>query len=343
MKRLDGDKCHQLLIDNANRSLSFPFGGDIRKWKDLTKDKLYSLLKLDVISKNARSLNLQIEKTEQKSGYRQIRFTFESEVGAVIPCYLLIPDNAHKLPLAVTIQGHTTGVHVSIGEIRTDKDVPHVEHDDFAIQTVQNGYSALAIEMRGMGELRSPKYPNPTVQACSVSALNALNLGRTILGERVFDIMRAIDALTMLNLKEIDLDKIFMLGESGGGTASFYTACLDERIKYVIPGFSFCSYKDSIMAIHHCCCNFIPDIYNYFEMFDLAGLIAPRPMTVVAGKKDDIFPIDGVKNTFLIAKDIYSSFGAEENLTFVQTELGHYWLKEPAWQAINAQIKKLGW
>jgi len=35
-------------------------------------------------------------------------------------------------------------------------------------------------------------------------------------------------------------------------------------------------------------------------MGDLALLIAPRPLIVVAGKKDTIFPIKGVRETYAL-------------------------------------------
>ena len=57
--------------------------------------------------------------------------------------------------------------------------------------------------------------------------MSAIILGRTLIGERAWDVMRAIDVLSYF--KELDLDVI--TGNSGGGTASFYSACLDERIK----------------------------------------------------------------------------------------------------------------
>jgi hypothetical protein len=54
------------------------------------------------------------------------------------------------------------------------------------------------------------------------------------------------------------LEKIVITGNSGGGTASFYSACLDERIKISAPSCSFCTYDSSILDIHHCPCNQIP-------------------------------------------------------------------------------------
>ena len=43
---------------------------------------------------------------------------FESENDSFVPCYLLIPDTSkEKYPVAITLQGHTTGFHNSVGII----------------------------------------------------------------------------------------------------------------------------------------------------------------------------------------------------------------------------------
>lgn len=343
IKRINGDACHNILLENAARKLGFSPDRDFTKWQAEVGEKLFCLLGIERIADNACPLHIEIEEEVQKDGYQQIRFTFESEVGAVVPCYLLIPDgNEEKYPVAITLQGHSTGFHNSIGVFQFEEEEGY-ERWDFAVQAVNNGFAALAIEQRGMGESRSPQYPKPTVQPCSVTALRALNLGRTLLGERVWDVHKAIDALETLAFPSLDLNKIMITGESGGGTVSFYAACYDRRIGYVVPGYAFCSFKESIMSIHHCCCNYVPSICDWFEMEDLACLIAPRPMTVIAGKLDPIFPIEGVRTSFETVREVYRKAGAADKCRLVETERGHYWCKVPAWQAVREETKKLGW
>ena len=81
--------------------------------------------------------------------------TFESEKGEFVPCYLLIPDTGkEKYPVAITLQGHSTGFHNSIGVVKYEQDEAYQPRGQFAIQTVKNGFIALAIEQRGMGERR---------------------------------------------------------------------------------------------------------------------------------------------------------------------------------------------
>jgi len=149
--------------------------------------------------------------------------------------------------------------------------------------------------------------------------------------------------MEIMAMPDIDLNKIMILGNSGGGTASFYAACLEKRIQYAVPGCSFCSYKGSIMDILHCVCNNIPKASRYFEMEDLTCLIAPRHLTVLAGQKDDIFPIEAVKKSYATAEKIFEKAGAAQNCKLVVMPEGHRWCPDVAWEAIGEEITKLGW
>ena len=82
-------------------------------------------------------------------------------------------------------------------------------------------------------------------------------------------------------------------------------------------------------------CNHIPGIRKYFEMGDLAGLIAPRRLVVAAGELDDIFPIDETKKNFETIKRIYGSLGVSENTSLVIGDNGHYNYADLLWDKIH--------
>ena len=308
MVEIKGALCHQLLTENTRPILSYDEGNGYAEWKAQVRDKFIELTGIKNIEKNACPLHLQIEREEQKDGYKQIRFVFESERGALVPCYLLIPDTGkEKYPVAITLQGHSTGYHNSIGVVKYEQDEAYQPRGQFAIQAVKNGFIALAIEQRGMGERRPSGKNLASANMCEYEAHIALLLGRTILGERMWDVSRAIDVLAQF--PQCDTDKILITGNSGGGTMSYYAACYDERIKLSVPSCAFCSYKDSISSLFHCSCNFIPHAYEWFEMQDLSCLIAPRRLAVVAGREDPIFLIDGVEEGYKTVEKVYEAEG----------------------------------
>ena len=341
-KLIRSELCHDLLVQKLCPKHSYDSCSDYEKWKATIKEKFIELTGLNEIAKNECPLNVQIEWEEQKDGYKLVRFTFESEVGETVPCYLLIPDTGKaKYPVAITMQGHSTGFHNSIGEPKYEGDEKNYPRTALALQAVKNGFVALAIEQRGMGERKSQSENRLPEKNCQYAAMVALGLGRTLLGERIWDIHRAIDILSLF--PECDTDKILITGNSGGGTISYYAACYDERIKLSVPSCSFCPYKESILSIAHCTCNYLPFAYKWFDMQDLACMLAPRNLVVVTGQKDPIFPIEGVRRGFETVKDIYAKNGAADKCRLVETPMHHWWCVDIVWNAINEECKKMGW
>lgn len=342
MRVVEGDLCHKIIRDRNEHKLSFGENKDYDTWRAELKEKFLDLIGIENVKANACPLNMEIEEKVEFDDYTRIRFTFESEVGAVVPCYLLIPKlGKQKYPLAITMQGHATGFHNSVAIPKYPGDEDYIKRGDFSIQAIKNGYCALAIEQRGMGE-RRPRGPyQDGAQMCAYEAQMALLLSRTILAERIWDVSKAIDL--MVNFPEVDMDKIMMMGNSGGGTATFYTACYDERIKLAIPSCAFCTYSSSILDRFHCSCNFIPRSYEYFEMQDVATLLAPRNVIFLAGVKDEIFPIEGTREAYETVKKIYAKAGAPDKCKLIETPMGHWWCADLIWPAIKEEIQKMGW
>ena len=339
---VNGDLCHELLIDKMHPELSFYNQKDFELWKNQLKAKFIELSGFDLIANNSCEPQFNIVSQTQKDGYKQIRFEFYSEVGEKVPCYVLIPDgDKEKYPVAITQQGHSPGFHISVGEFKNEQEKKDFGNSDFAVQAVRRGFIALAIENRGMGERMATRVSRESSVICRFASVTALALGRTLIAERVWDVMRAIDMLS--HFSQCDLDKILITGNSGGGTLSYYAACLDERIKLSVPSCAFSPYKTSILDIIHCNCNYIPSAYRYFEMQDLAALIAPRRLIAVNGEKDDIFPAEGVKEGFKTIQTIYESCGVDDRCSLTITPMDHYWCEDIVWEAIMDATKQMGW
>ena len=343
MRIVKGDLCHKIIKDKTTPARAFNKASDYEHWRGSIKAKLRELTGIDKIEDNSVPVDVEIESEVLKDGYKQIRFSFESEPGATVPCYLLIPDTGkEKYPVAITLQGHSSGFHNSIAEPKPDENPDYaLGRGAFAVQAVKQGYIALAIEQRGMGERRPNERHQTDAQMCEYTAHYALMLGRTIIGERMFDVSRAIDALA--SFPQCDLDKILITGNSGGGTMSYYAAAYDERIKLSVPSCAFCTYEDSIMNWYHCSCNFIPHAYEWFEMQDLACLIAPRRLAIVAGSEDKIFPLYGVQRGYSVVEGIYAEAGAPDACSLTVTPKGHWWCEDIVWDVVAKETEKLGW
>ena len=273
---VNGDKCHDLLAENKP-VYSFDENMSFETQKERIRAKLIELSGLDLIAQNACEPNLDIEIDEMRDGYRFIRFTFESERGAVVPCYMLIPDTGkEKYPVAIVLQGHSTGFHNSIGEPKFEEDFDKQPRTAFAVQAVKEGYIAVAIEQRAMGERSACNqegrrvHIHERINRCYYETITAALMGRTVAAERIFDVMKTIDVLEEKFSDVCDFNKIAITGNSGGGTTSFYAACIDERIKISLPSCAFCPFPESILKFYHCSCNYIPSAFKWFDMQDLS-------------------------------------------------------------------------
>lgn len=316
--------CHDYLLDRAERRLRFDPSRDFATWKRELGDKLRELVgwNPEPVPPDAR-----IERDEMRDGFREIRFVFTSEHGSDVPCHLLIPtDVPDPAPVMICLQGHSPGMHISLGRPVTERDKELIAGGrDFALQAVKQGYVALAIEQRAFGERTGPE-PNHN---CLHPTLVALLLGRSMAGERVWDVSRAIDVLD--RFPGVDLSRIGIMGNSGGGTITWYASCLEPRITAAMPSCAVCTYGDSIGRIHHCSDNYIPGALRYFDMSDLAALIAPRPLVVVAGKEDTIFPMAGVEKAMDNIRGIYAAAGAPDRCRLVVGSEGHRFYPDEAW------------
>ena len=330
------------LIDETAPSMRWNGEGDVKEWQASAREKLSSLLGLDEIAKHAVPLEIDIEFDKiNDDGCREIRFRVATEKNYTVPCHLVIPALADKpLPVAITLQGHSTGMHISLGRPKWqgDEETCRSEDRDFVVRAVKEGICGIAVEQRCFGECGgSPTHGRPD---CRDSSMRAIILGRTMVGERVFDVCRVIDAIERYFSHIIDVNKIICLGNSGGGTTTVYAAAIDERIKIAVPSCAVCRFVDSIGAMLHCECCYVPHAAKYFDMGDICALTAPRSLVVVSGESDSIFPIDGAKESVSVARAVYAAYGAEDKLAHVIGDGGHRFYADDAWVYINKALNK---
>lgn len=325
-------------IRNTKPLLAFQEDTDFDSWRVKAKEKLEDLLGLPF-----DTCEDMFAVTEEKDSdlYHQISFEFQSEEGYFVPGEFLVPTGVtEKLPVAICLQGHSSGKNISLGEKKFAMDTDDMLRGrDFAIQAIKEGYCAVVIDQRYMG--MAGHNANGQPGCCTTNqALPALLLGRTAIGERVWDVMRLIDVLEHYFSTYIDESKIICMGNSGGGTTTFYAACLDERIHMAIPSCAVCTFEDSIVDIHHCCCNYVPGIRKYFNMGDMGCLIAPRKLIVTCGIHDDIFPLKGVEESFAVIQSAYKKILQEDKCFLIKGNGGHQFYPDDVWPIVARLLAK---
>ena len=259
-----------------------------------------------------KPLRFQTVEVRNFPGYRREKFVFESRPGMGVLGYLLTPAGK-KAPHAtvVCVPGHGRGVDdiVGIDENGKDRSVKPFYEFDFAVQVVEHGMAAVAIEPMAFGCRRDARNIEKGLKqsACQPTAGSALLLGETMIGWRVWDVMRTIDWIE--TRPELDAKRVGCLGISGGGTCTQFSSALDLRIKAAFVSGYLNTFRDSIMSVSHCIDNYVPGILNWAENYDVASLIAPRYFFSEGGTRDPIFPVHATKEAFAKVKRVYEVFG----------------------------------
>ncbi len=298
-------------------SMTFSSGNEAsaRAWQKQVRAKLVELVGGFPPSRVA--LRPDILERKGFSGYVREKVVIQTRDELSAFGYFLIPrDRPSPIPAVICLPGHGRGCDdiVGITEEGKQRDTKSGYAKDFALQVVENGYAALALEQLAFGCRRddAARKKGQGQSSCQPAAGAALLFGETMIGWRVWDVMRAIDYLS--TRPEIDPQRIATMGVSGGGTVSFFSGALDQRIKISVVSAYFNTFRDSIVSRSHCMDNYVPGILNYVEMYDIAGLVAPRRLFVESGTRDRIFPIEASREAFKKAQHIYTIFGVPERI-----------------------------
>jgi hypothetical protein len=256
--------------------------------------------------------------TREFPAYRREKVLFDSRPGMSVVAYVLTLNKgpASRQPVMICVPGHGRGVDDIVGidekgQDRTDK--AGYQHD-FAIQVAEAGIAAVAIEPVAFGCRRhaAAVARGLSTNSCNPSSGGALMLGQTMIAWRVYDVMRTIDYIE--TRPDLDVRRVGCMGISGGGSCTVFASALEPRIQVAYVSGYLNTFRDSIGSLSHCIDNYVPGILNWAEMYDVAGLIAPRPLFSEAGEKDPIFPIKASIESFQRVKEIYTVFGVPDNV-----------------------------
>lgn len=308
---------------------------DFISWQKSARDKLSELLGMSKFEKCDPEFN--IEYTKDCGEYTECRFTIQSEPGYYFPSVIRFPKSKEgKQPLMICLQGHSNGFHISLGQPIYEGDAEDINDGDrdFCVRAVKEGYIALAVEQRCFGECKGKAGSGTN---CYENTFRAILSGRTTIGERVWDISRVIDAV-LEHFDAVDPERVCLMGNSGGGTATYYAACLEERIALAMPSCAVCSWDQSIAVKYHCLCNLVPGIANYFDMGDMGCLIAPRKLIVVHGVTDSGFYKPGVDKSYALIKEAYEAAGVPENCELVTGPAGHRFYADLSWPVVHKMM-----
>ena len=285
-------------------------------WQASAVTRLGELLALDTRRTDGR---LIIDDEGERS-----MITLATDAGD-IPCWLLTPAREVRRDVAVVaVAGHGAGIDDLVAPPGAGD-----FHGGLAHKLVEAGFTVLCPEMISFGRRRTamPDTVPPGGSSCQVDGMRGLLTGRPVLGQRVTDTMAAVRALR--TVEGVDPAKVAVIGGSGGGAIALLTAALDDQIPAAVVAAFLSSFVDSFCRVPHCICNAVPDLLTWFEMADIAAMIAPRSLIIEAGRQDPIFPISATEATYAELVDVWSGLAGEPP-DLVITDAGHQFLADEA-------------
>ncbi|MGH9617655.1 MAG: prolyl oligopeptidase family serine peptidase, partial [Acidobacteriaceae bacterium] len=235
------------------------------------------LTELLALPKRRGPLHSRILSTNPRKKVVIEELQFESEPGMRIPGWFVAPSSTggrHSTVLYLTDNG---GDDV-VGEPGSMDRLLHA------------GHAICAISLRGLGisQPRPPSggpnyYREGSVHLDERFAWTCLVMGRPVIGQRVWDSIRAIDYL--VSRPDVDPSQIRIVGVGAAGLAAMMAAFLDNHARSVLVDRTLASYASILEAEDYALklAWFVPGILRQFDLPKIAEWMDPRPCWILNG------------------------------------------------------------
>lgn len=200
---------------------------------------------------------------------------------------------------------------------------------NYGHQMAKAGFITYAIDWMNGGERNDSNKPHYLTQNagrdwCNIYYLHATMLGMTSLSINLTHGRAATDFA--ISLPHVDGSKLGVMGLSGGGTMTTWTALTDERFGAV----EIICYSDlwahfGFRDTNYCGMQVAPGLFALVDLPDLQGLIAPRPLLVDIGVHDTCFRVDTALQCFQQVEKIYEAAGVRDRLELDLYPGEHSW------------------
>ncbi len=200
---------------------------------------------------------------------------------------------------------------------------------NYGHQMAKAGFITFAIDWIGIGERNDTNKPNfkntnRDLDWCNLYYLHATMLGMTSLSINITHGKAATDFAC--TLPHVNGDQLGVMGLSGGGTMTLWTALCDERFKTA----EIICYSDlwayfGIRDINYCGMQVAPGLFKLVDVPELQGLLAPRPLLIDIAVYDTCFRVDTAMACYRKLEKIYQAAGIADRLELDLFPTEHSW------------------
>jgi dienelactone hydrolase len=327
------------LIDRLTFPMSWLSGNysDFSEWRKMAREKLIECL---IYDPPEVPFNPVVIGEEDRGSYVAKRVILNISADSRILSYLLEPKGDGPFPAALLLHDH--GARFDIGKEKMVR--PFNEGDErfkssqqwinaayggryIGDELAKAGYVCFVIDALNWGDRGGGGYYGQ--QAISG---NLLHLGASFAGLIAYEDMRSAEFLAKQS--KVDTSRIVSIGLSMGSFRSFQIAALSDHIKAAIcicwmtsmkeqmkPGANKVRGNSAYTMLH-------PQIFNYLDHMDIAGIACPKPVLFFHGRYDRLFPVPGVERAYKKLHKIWTSQGADSNLVTKIWDVNHVFNNE---------------
>lgn len=147
--------------------------------------------------------------------------------------------------------------------------------------------------------------------------------GSTWPGMLFYDDRKSVDY--MLTRPDVDAGRLGCCGLSIGGYRSVHLAALDTRIQCAVAA-GWMTTMRSLLFDHlhdHTHMVYIPGLYRFMDLPDVAGLAAPRSLFVQQCELDTLFTAEGMEDACRKLEMIYEKAGCPDQFRYRFYPNGH--------------------
>ena len=268
---------------------------DAALWQKELRTKLFDVLQMDdLVSEDTDiPLNIKTISSTDEADYISYEKEMNSTMGRRIKFVITIPGNQKgPFPAIIFLAGHGGSCHSVYKE--------EYGYYNIGRHLASDGFVTLSVK---------------------ISQHDIYELGRTNMGERLWDLMRCVDYLFTCDF--VDTKRVGCGGKSLGAEMAMWLGAMDERIKASLVA-GFLTSMDQ-MEKNHCMCWKFPGLRELVDYADIYSLIAPRALCFLNGldEPSDQFPPSVALPVFNELAIAYMDWEIPENVSLVVHKGGH--------------------
>jgi hypothetical protein len=265
------------------------------EWQNDLRDRLFDLMHMKDLILHGENIpfNTKLISSVEKKNYIYKELEINSTGNRRMKIIITLPSVIDgSCPAVVCVHGHSHNRY----KVHDKKTI----YKGFASSLAENGYITISAD---------------------VGQHKVYEKGRTLMGERLWDLMRCIDYVSSMVV--VDNTKIGCAGLSLGGEMTMWLGAMDKRVNAVVSS-GFLTNMDQLEK-NHCKCWKFDGLRELVDFPDIYSMIAPRPLMAQNGQKEPAsqFPVPLAREVLEEIKPVYCTFDKSVNLSLNVHNGGH--------------------